>query len=160
MNYSVICLGTNLFNRRRNIRYALGKLRELGNVLYVSSIYETEPYGYEHQNTFLNVCVLIGTSYDPWSLLEELKRLEKLMGRKDTFRNAPRVMDMDILLFNELEISTDRLTVPHPGLYERKFFAIPCMEVLSRYPFVELGRDFNFKDGFITLFELPYRFKS
>ncbi|MEO0216966.1 MAG: 2-amino-4-hydroxy-6-hydroxymethyldihydropteridine diphosphokinase, partial [candidate division WOR-3 bacterium] len=101
MNYAYLSLGTNLFDKLRNLKYAIYKIGEFSKILEKSSVYETEPFGYEFQNTFLNMVVLIITNLKPIELLNEVKRIENLMGRKKFFKNAPRVIDIDILIFND-----------------------------------------------------------
>ncbi len=151
MNYAYLSLGTNLFDKLRNLKYAIYKIGEFSKILEKSSVYETEPFGYEFQNTFLNMVVLIITNLKPIELLNEVKRIENLMGRKKFFKNAPRVIDIDILIFNDIELKTENLIIPHSSLYERKFFIIPLLEIFSKG-----YRSFNFdiknckfKDGWI-----------
>jgi len=157
MNYVYISLGTNLFDRIKNLRYAIRKINDFSKIIQTSSIYESEPYGYEFQNTFLNISILISTSLDPFTLLKKFKKIENLMGRKNLFRYSPRIIDIDILLFNEIEIRTENLTIPHPEIYNRNFFVIPILEIISK-GFRNLNFDIikvNFKNGWLS--KTPYR---
>ncbi len=154
MNYVYILLGTNLFNRLRNLSYAIYKINEFSKIIEISSIYETEPFGYRFQNSFLNVSILIATNLNPYELLNATKRIENLMDRKKLFLNSPRIIDIDILIFNDYKIDSEYLKIPHKALYERKFFVLPMLEIISR-GYRDFGFDINncsFKDGWISLY--------
>jgi len=154
MNYVHLSIGTNLFDRIRNIRDCLKKISEFSKILEISSIYESEPYGYEFQNSFLNLNVLIITSLSPFELLSQLKKIENLFSRKKFFKNAPRIIDIDILIFNEYKINSENLKIPHYELYKRKFFIIPLIEIFSKgYRSLNFDyRKIDFKDGWISLY--------
>ncbi|MCS7244547.1 MAG: 2-amino-4-hydroxy-6-hydroxymethyldihydropteridine diphosphokinase [candidate division WOR-3 bacterium] len=154
MNYVYLSLGTNLFVRERNLKYAIKKISEFSKILEISSIYESYPYGYEKQNTFLNMTLLIVTNLSPFLLLENIQKVENLMNRKRLFKNSPRVIDIDILLFNELTIKSNNLEIPHYDLYSRKFFVIPLLEIISRgYSSLNFNiNKCNFKDKDLFLF--------
>ncbi|MEO0203078.1 MAG: 2-amino-4-hydroxy-6-hydroxymethyldihydropteridine diphosphokinase [candidate division WOR-3 bacterium] len=152
MNYVYLSLGTNLFDRFKNLKLAISKLNELSTILEKSRIYETEPFGYEFQNTFLNICLLVMTNLKPIELLNETKRIENLMGRKKLFENSPRVIDIDILIFNDFQIEAENLIIPHKSLYFRKFFVLPLIEIFSK-GYRSFNFDIskiNFRDGWIT----------
>jgi len=124
-----IALGSNLGDRSAN----LAKAREmLGNdirVLKCSSIYQTAPWGYSEQDDFYNQVLECETELSPMRLLRRLKRVERGMGRKKTFRNGPRVIDLDILFYHNLILETRRLVIPHPGIHERAFVLVPLAEI-------------------------------
>jgi len=108
---------------------ALAMLRGIAQVAAVSSIYETEPVGYADQPDFWNVVAQIGTSLPPSALLEELIGIEQRMGRERSFRNAPRVIDLDILLYGDVVLDVAGLSLPHPRMTERAFVLKPLVEL-------------------------------
>ena len=130
MNHvAYIALGTNLGNRPDNLRAALGALPPEVSVLAESHIYETPPWGYEDQPAFLNMVVKAETSLEPGALLEYLKQLEVQLGREGNFRWGPRLIDLDILFYDDLVIDTPPLVIPHPRLHERAFVLVPLADV-------------------------------
>lgn len=124
-----LALGSNLGNRRENLRAALRSLPPAATVLAESPIYETAPWGYNDQPDFLNQVILIETGLHPAGLLARLKEIEAEMGREATFRNGPRLIDLDILFFGELIYDQEGLTIPHPRLGERAFVLIPLADL-------------------------------
>ncbi len=124
-------IGSNLGNRRKNIHTAIEKLKSIKGVEVekVSSIIETEPEGGPPQGKFLNCAIEIETGLSPFGLLRHLKKIEKELGRVKTVRNAPRVVDMDILTFGNKKINTPRLKIPHPRMHEREFVIRPLKEL-------------------------------
>jgi len=130
MNHVVyIALGTNLGNRPANLRAALGTLPPEVNVLAESHVYETPPWGYKDQSAFLNMVVKAETSLEPDVLLKYLKQLEVQLGREANFRWGPRLIDLDILFYDDLVIDTPPLVIPHPRLHERAFALVPLADV-------------------------------
>jgi len=97
----------------------------------ISKIYETEPVGYTHQNKFLNMVCSIHTSLDPFQLLSLLQKIEIRLQRKRIIHWGPRTIDLDILLYDSLNIRTESLTVPHPRMLERAFVLIPLLDIYS-----------------------------
>ncbi|OMH40066.1 2-amino-4-hydroxy-6-hydroxymethyldihydropteridine diphosphokinase [Desulfurobacterium indicum] len=119
----LLCIGTNLGNRKHNIERALNAIdKYAGRILKTTDIMETKPFGVTRQPNFLNIGVLIKTEHPPFLLLNILKRLEKKVGRYPTYRWGPRVIDIDILTYENLRIGTKKLKIPHPGIKERDFF--------------------------------------
>ena len=108
---------------------ALTLLSQKVNLEKVSSIYETEPVGYKEQPLFLNLVCQITTDLSPGELLHLAKDIESKMGRKFSFPNAPRLIDIDILFYDNQIIQTQNLTVPHPRLADRAFVLIPLAEI-------------------------------
>jgi 2-amino-4-hydroxy-6-hydroxymethyldihydropteridine diphosphokinase len=100
-------------------------------VVNVSSIYETDPVGFTEQSPFLNMVASIRTSLLPEDLLAECLKIELMLGRKREIRWGPRTMDLDILLYNQENIETEDLIIPHPRMKERAFVLIPLMEIAS-----------------------------
>lgn len=135
MHQVYLSLGTNLGNRKRNIREAIEKIEEqVGEVIRQSALYETKPWGFSSPNDFINACVLVITSLAPRQLLESLQRIEKEMGRMEKSINGEyhdRVIDIDILLFDDLKINAPDLVIPHPLMEEREFVMKPLREILS-----------------------------
>ncbi len=125
-------LGTNLGDRHRNIREALAGLEELGTLVACSSVYETEPWGVRDQPDFLNLCCALETDLSPRDLLERTAAIERRLGRRRTRRWGPRVIDVDLLLYDNLRVDEPGLTVPHPRLAERAFVLLPLEEIASK----------------------------
>ncbi len=122
-------LGSNLGDREDNLDRALALLAAKVNLEAVSSIYETEPVGYEKQPLFLNLVCRIATGLSPGHLLQLAKETEAGLGRAASFVNAPRPIDIDILVYGNRIIETQELTVPHPRLKERAFVIVPLAEI-------------------------------
>jgi len=124
-------IGTNLGNREANIEEALTRIEEsLGEVLVSSSLYETEPWGVESSNRFLNMVVYIRTELTPTTLLGRILMVEAQMGRvRDEEKNKQRIIDIDILLYEDRIITEPSLTIPHPRLTERRFVLVPLCEI-------------------------------
>jgi 2-amino-4-hydroxy-6-hydroxymethyldihydropteridine diphosphokinase len=124
-----LSLGSNLGDRQPNLRNATGRLLELGDVVEVSSLYETEPVEVTDQPWFLNCAVAVRTELMPREFLAGILAIEKSMGRVRTQPKGPRVIDIDILLFGAQTINTPQLTVPHPAMTERRFVLEPLAEI-------------------------------
>ena len=124
-----LSLGSNMGDREENINRALELIGKQAIILKKSSFYETDPMDYEDQSRFLNIAVEIETALQPDDLLKFLQSIEKDMGREKMIRYGPRNIDIDILLFGNLECSTQRLTIPHPRMKERGFVLIPLKEI-------------------------------
>lgn len=132
---AAIALGSNLASawgdREASLREAIGRVGEFGVVLGFSSFHDTEPVGYVDQPRFLNGAMLLETELGPLELLRELLRVERAMGRDRSAAVAkgPRVIDLDLLLFEDVVLETPELTLPHPALAERRFVLAPLAEV-------------------------------
>ena len=133
-------LGSNLGDRRSNLRRALRQLRPAGRITQVSSLYETEPVGYLRQPRFLNAVCVIETGLSPHALLRFIKRIEQQMGRRSTRRFGPRLIDLDILIYGAYCVRTRTLEVPHPRFHERAFTLVPLREVAPGLAHPVLGR--------------------
>ena len=134
-------LGANLGNRARTLRDSISELASIGEVEAVSSLYETAPVGYVDQPAFLNACVALQTEQSPEELLDFIKGMESRAGRVESFRNAPRPLDIDILLYvdnggEHVVMESERLTIPHPRMHERGFVLVPLGEIAGdvRHP--------------------------
>lgn len=131
----VVCylgIGSNLGNRRENIKQALDYLSKTKGIKIekYSRIYETKALGGPVQGKFLNAAIKIKTSLTPLSLLKTLKKTEKTLGRKYTVRFGPRPIDLDILLYADRIINTKELIVPHVRMFEREFVLKPLREII------------------------------
>lgn len=122
-------LGSNLGDRNENLKDAIASLPPQMDVKAKSPVYETPPWGYEDQPRFLNQVVKVQTYLDAEPLLKHIKRLEVALGRKASFRHGPRLIDIDILFYDDLILNTALLTLPHPHLHERGFVLLPLMDI-------------------------------
>jgi 2-amino-4-hydroxy-6-hydroxymethyldihydropteridine diphosphokinase len=116
-------------NRLANLKAAILNLSPQMTVKIKSSVYETPPWGFVEQDAFLNQVVKVETYLEPEPLLRHLKRIEVVLGRVPNFQNGPRLIDIDILFFDNLIIRTPPLMVPHPRLHERAFVLVPLVEI-------------------------------
>ena len=124
-----IAFGSNVGDREANINRTLEILKRKIKIAKTSSLYETKPMYMENQGWFLNGVAKVETELKPKKLLEFLKSTEKKMGRKETERNGPRIIDLDILFYGDQILSDGDLHVPHPKLQERAFVLVPLVEV-------------------------------
>ena len=137
MAITYLGLGTNIGNKRRNLITAAALLAErVGDVLALSGFYETEPWGFESNNRFLNAAVKLNTDYSPQELLFITQQIEKELGRTEKSNGTyhDRVIDIDILLYDDEVLQTPELVLPHPLMHERKFVMEPLAEIA---PFVQ-----------------------
>ena len=126
-----IGIGSNLGDKVSQCEEAISDILKADRhkLLARSSLFKTKPIGYTSQDWFINAVIKIETDLDPFELLQNLKGIESLLGRKETVRWGPRTIDLDILFFDEKEIQTDELQIPHPRLQERQFVLIPLAEI-------------------------------
>ncbi len=131
MSEAVIALGTNLGNRIENINNAIRAIARLSGVkiLKASGVYETEPVDCESDNKFYNAAILIETSVSPAVLLGECLGIEAAMGRVRSKRNEPRIIDLDLILYEGFKSESYELTLPHPRALERAFVMAPLLEL-------------------------------
>lgn len=123
-------LGANIGDRESNLRDAVRMLRERGcELTAASSLYETKPVGITDQPDFLNAVIAVKTALDPRDLLAVCRKIEQEMGRVRTLRYGPRVIDIDILLYEGTESNDDELTIPHPRIPDRAFVLVPLAEI-------------------------------
>jgi len=130
MNKAYLLYGGNLSNRKQNLK----KARELiaihcGEITKTSSIYETAAWGKTDQPTFLNQALEIHTSLDSKQLMREILKIEKMMGRVRKEKYDPRIIDIDILLFNKEIMNSSFLGLPHPEMQKRRFVLVPLFEI-------------------------------
>jgi 2-amino-4-hydroxy-6-hydroxymethyldihydropteridine diphosphokinase len=124
-----LSLGSNLGNREAHLRAAIQRLAELGEVIAVSSLYETQPVEFTAQPWFLNCAVALCTNLKPETLLSRALEIERELGRQRTLPKGPRIIDIDILLFGDLILATPDLNVPHPAMQQRRFVLEPLAEI-------------------------------
>ena len=122
-------LGTNVGDRAVNLAEALHRLAEIAEIVETSSVYETDPVGYTDQPRFWNMVAEIRTDLPARELMAVLLEIEKQMGRERTFPNAPRIIDIDILLYDDVTTSDAFITLPHPRMSERAFVLKPLAEI-------------------------------
>ena len=138
-----LSLGSNLGDREASLRDAIGRLGALGEVVAVSSFYETEPVELTTQPWFLNCAVKLDTEKMPKQLLKGILDLERSMGRVRTKNKGPRTIDIDILLFGTSIVETQGLTIPHPGLHQRRFVLEPLADLAPELCHPVDGRPFR-----------------
>ncbi len=126
-----IGIGSNLGDRLHHCEIAIDEILKIDQhkLLAKSSFYRTRPMGYADQADFINGVVKIETGLDPLELHRSLKALELRLGRKETFSCGPRVIDLDLLMYDELRIDSEELRVPHPRFHERQFVLVPLAEI-------------------------------
>jgi 2-amino-4-hydroxy-6-hydroxymethyldihydropteridine diphosphokinase len=129
MTVAAIAIGANLGDRLATLRAAVERIRRLGTDIKISSVYETEPVGYLDQPAFYNAVLLLDTVLGPETVMNELLRIEVELGRVRTFANAPRAIDLDLLLYGNEIRDTPPLTLPHPRMHERAFVLAPLAEI-------------------------------
>lgn len=126
-----VALGSNLENPQQQVLRAFDALDTLPqtHVVAKSSLYRTAPVGYDNQPDFINAAAEISTGLEPVALLRALLALETAHGRERPFPNAPRVLDLDLLFYDDLTIHSPELTLPHPRLHERGFVLFPLADI-------------------------------
>ena len=123
-------IGSNIGNRESNIKIAIEKIQSLSlKTVGASSLYITKPVGYSDQDDFYNCCISIRTLNKPHELLNLLKKVESDMGRQQTFRNGSRLIDLDILLYDQEIVNTESLCIPHLSMHKRRFVLEPLAEL-------------------------------
>lgn len=135
MATAIIAFGSNLDQPQEQVRLAMFRVAELEKIhsFQASSLYLTAPVGYEHQPDFVNAVAIVETDLSAEALLHELQTIENEFGRVRTFANAPRVLDLDLIDFNQEIHQSDFLTLPHPRAHERGFVMIPLAEIAPDY---------------------------
>ncbi|MEG0472109.1 MAG: 2-amino-4-hydroxy-6-hydroxymethyldihydropteridine diphosphokinase [Solibacillus sp.] len=131
MNVAYLSIGTNIGEREKNLQQAVQALMEQSavQVKRVSSIYETAAVGFTEQGDFLNIAVAVETTLMAQELLDVCQSIENELGRVREMRWGPRIIDLDILLYNHENIETENLIIPHPRMYERAFVLVPLEEI-------------------------------
>tara|TARA_B110000285_G_C14930771_1_gene517211 strand:+ start:285 stop:785 length:501 start_codon:yes stop_codon:yes gene_type:complete len=137
LNTVYLSLGSDLGNREKNISKAIELIEKTaGSIIKQSSLYESVPLGFQSETLFYNLCLELETPLPPLKLLKSLQRIELDLGRiKDASIKTyeSRIIDIDILYFNQVTFLNDLLTIPHPHINERKFVLIPLEEIAAQY---------------------------
>ena len=133
MTRAGIGIGSNLGDAQANVRAAMVALAEVGTVRARSRLYRTKPWGRTNQPDFCNAAVILETGLAPRDLLAHLQELERKLGRVQTERWGPRIIDLDILYYDDLRVDEPGLQIPHPRLLERAFALVPLAEIDERY---------------------------
>lgn len=130
---AVIGIGTNIGDRLENLKYSISALDLIPEtkVEKISNVYETEPWGYENQDKFLNCAVIVETQLSPNAILGVCLGIEAGMGRKRKFKNGPRIIDLDLLLYENAKANTNELKLPHPGVFNRAFVLAPLADLFT-----------------------------
>lgn len=141
MSRAFIALGSNLQKPQQQVQQAISELASLPKTSLIkhSSLYRTAPVGYDNQPDFINAAAEIETDLAPLELLHALLALESTHGRERPFPNAPRVLDLDLLLYDDMVMNTDELTLPHPRMHERGFVLLPLAEIAPDLIIPEYG---------------------
>jgi 2-amino-4-hydroxy-6-hydroxymethyldihydropteridine diphosphokinase len=127
-----LLIGGNLGDRSLNLQRSIELIEEkCGDIISVSSIYETEAWGYADQPSFLNQVAVLNTELEPEALMQQLLNIEKELGRVREEKLGPRLIDIDILLMDDLALQSNSLTLPHPSLHLRNFALRPLAEVAA-----------------------------
>lgn len=130
-----LSLGSNLGDREKMLRRAIALIGErIGTVQRVSSFIETEPWGFQSEHPFLNAACLVLTTLSPEQCLKETQRIERELGRTTKSKDGiyhDRPIDIDLLLYDNLKVSTPTLTLPHPRMEERDFVMVPLREIMA-----------------------------
>ncbi|HEY1407975.1 MAG TPA: 2-amino-4-hydroxy-6-hydroxymethyldihydropteridine diphosphokinase [Promineifilum sp.] len=140
MSLVYLSLGSNLKDRLANLQRAVTMLADRLRIVSVSSVYETEPWGDTHQPPFLNICLAATTDFSPRELMQYLKSVEEQLGREPARRWGPRLIDIDILFFEDRVISEPGLIIPHPRIAERAFVLVPLVELGGALRHPETGK--------------------
>jgi 2-amino-4-hydroxy-6-hydroxymethyldihydropteridine diphosphokinase len=131
MTVAFVGLGANLDDPRRHVRSAMDELAHLAHtrVTACSGLYRSAPLGHADQPDFINAVARLETALEPQALWEGLQKIEAAHGRQRRFRNAPRTLDLDLLLYGDARVALPDLTVPHPRMHERAFVLRPLLDI-------------------------------
>lgn len=142
MHTVYIGIGSNIGDRKKNCIQALELMQKNSIVIKKKSgMHETEPWGnIKNQSKFINMVIEAGTDKSPEKLLAALKNIEQIMGRKNKTKWGPRVIDLDILMFDDLVLKKPELEIPHPSMHKRDFVLIPLCEIASDITHPVIGK--------------------
>ena len=129
LNKTYIALGTNVGNWKNNFNQAVRLIANAGIITQFASVYLSRPYGYEQQHYYYNSALELKTNLSPYGLFNELQMIEKKLQKNKLFVNGPRKIDLDIIFFNKLVLTSKKLTIPHYQVHLRDFVLLPLMEI-------------------------------
>lgn len=162
MNRIYLGLGSNLGDRYTNLQRAVSELQKFLTITALSPVYSTEPWGETEQPAFLNICVAAVGSLSPHDLLARIKKIEQELGRQPSRHWGPRLIDIDILFYDDLIISDKNLTIPHPHIAERAFVLAPLAIIIPNFHHPQSGLSVQEMlervntAGIERLFEMPF----
>lgn len=157
-----LSLGSNLGDRFANLRRAVDELQRLVTVTAISPVFATEPWGDSDQPHFLNICVAVVGDLSPHEMLHRIKEIEQRMGREETRRWGPRLIDIDILFYDKLIMVDAELAIPHPRIAERAFVLAPLAVIIPNFIHPQTGVTIQKMleqvdlSGVERLFEMPF----
>jgi 2-amino-4-hydroxy-6-hydroxymethyldihydropteridine diphosphokinase len=144
MNYAYLLIGGNLGDTTKVFQQAFDLLgKQAGTIIQESSVYKTAPWGFPDQQDFLNQAILIRTTLQAGQLMQLLLKIEEALGRKRKEKYGPRIIDIDILFFNDAIINDHGLIVPHPEVQNRRFALIPLAEIAPELNHPLLHKNIN-----------------
>ena len=129
MKRAYLSLGSNIGDREAQLRDAIARLGSVGRVVAASGFYETEPVEFTEQPWFLNCVAALDTNKTPQQLMAAILGIEEEMGRKRVQKKGPRLIDIDILLFDQAVVESKEITIPHPAMHQRRFVLEPLAEI-------------------------------
>ena len=133
LNKVYIALGANVGNWKNNFNQAVRLILKIGVITKLAPVYLSHPYGYERQHFFYNSALELETNLSPYDLFKELQMIEKKLQKNKLFVNGPRKIDLDIIFFNKLILTSSKLTIPHYEAHLRDFVLLPLMEMNPFY---------------------------
>ena len=136
----ILGLGANVGDPLAQLAAAVDEIEAHASIDHISSVYRSEPVGHAEQPDFYNLVVLCRTHHEPVELLHRMQGVEERLGRRRTFRNAPRTIDIDLLAYGDTVMRTLELTLPHPRLHLRGFVLHPLVEIAAEWRHPVLGR--------------------
>lgn len=141
-------LGTNLGDKEMNLQQAINKIQEqIGKIISLSAFHLSEPWGFTSSNVFLNAVVCVESNESPFQLVDTTQSIEKEIGRKAKSIDgnySDRLIDIDILLYDDLILHTEKLTIPHPLMTKRDFVMIPLCEIAPQLIHPEKGKTMQY----------------
>jgi 2-amino-4-hydroxy-6-hydroxymethyldihydropteridine diphosphokinase len=142
MSVTYLLIGGNQGDRLKYLRSAVNMIsQETGKIIRMSSVYETEPFGFQDKNQFLNICIMVETDLSPYGTLENVSDIENSLGRnRKPDKYVSRNIDIDILFYDDLIINNPSLTIPHPEIHNRNFALVPMAEISPEYIHPVIGK--------------------
>jgi len=134
MAVCILHLGSNIADRRKNIETAYEQIeKEIGKITKKSKLYQTAPWGNKTQDKFLNSAILTISTLNPFEILQKINSIEKTLGRRKKIKWGPRIIDIDIIFYDDLILQSEFLNIPHPHYNDRNFVLLPLFEIIPFY---------------------------